>query len=59
VTITSEELAATRVATVEEAPNSKWPAYSFEPMENTMEILMDPISSDVKVLRIGSDLSPK
>jgi hypothetical protein len=42
MTITSEELAATRVATVEEAPDSKRLACSFEPMENTKEILVNP-----------------
>jgi hypothetical protein len=57
--IASEELATIRVATVDGAPNSKWLACSFEPMENTKEVPVDPTSSDGKVLRIGSDLSPK
>jgi hypothetical protein len=52
-TIASEELAAIKVATVEEAPNSKWPT------ENTKEVPVDPTSSNGKVLRIGSDLSSK
>jgi hypothetical protein len=57
-TIASEELTATRVAMVEEAPNSKRPTSSFEPAENTKEILVDPAGSEDKVLRIDSDLSP-
>jgi hypothetical protein len=58
-TIASEELAAIKVATVEEAPNSKRPACSFEPTENTKEVPVDPTSSNGKVLHIGSDLSSK
>jgi hypothetical protein len=58
-TITSKELIAIKVVTVEEAPNSKQPACSFKPMENTKEVPVDPIGSDGKVLRIGSDLFPK
>jgi hypothetical protein len=59
VTITSEELAATRVVTVEEAPDAKRPVCSFEPTDNTKEILVDPTSSNGKVLCISSDLPPK
>jgi hypothetical protein len=44
MTIASEELAAIRVATVE---------------ENAKEVPIDPTDSDGKVLCIGSDLSPK
>jgi hypothetical protein len=59
VTIASEELTAITVATVEETPNSKWPACSFEAIENTKEVPVDPTGFNGKVLRIGSDLSPK
>jgi hypothetical protein len=59
VTIASKELVAIRVAAVEGAPNSKWPTCSFEPSENTKEVPVDPTGSDGKVLRIGSNLSPK
>jgi hypothetical protein len=59
VTIAFEELAAISVATVEGAPDSKQLACSFEPMKNTKEVLIDPTSSDNKVMCIGSDLSPK
>jgi hypothetical protein len=58
-TITSEELITTKVATVEEVPNAKWQACSFEPMKNTKEILVNPVDPDGKVLRIGSDPPPK
>jgi hypothetical protein len=59
VTIASEELAAIRVATVEEEPDSKRPTCSFEPAKNTKEVPVDPTGSDGKVLRIGLDLAPK
>jgi hypothetical protein len=59
MTIASEELATIRVATVKGALDSKWLACSFEPTENTKEVPIDPTGSDGKVLRIGSDLSPK
>jgi hypothetical protein len=58
-TIASKELVAIRVATVEEALDSKWPTCSFEPTKNTKEVLVNPTGSDVKVLCIGFDLSPK
>jgi hypothetical protein len=58
-TIASEELATITVVTVEEAPDSKQPACSFEPMENTKEVPVNPTGSDSKVLCIGSDLPPK
>jgi hypothetical protein len=58
-TIASEELAVIRVATVEEVLNSKRPACSFEPTENTKEVPVDPTSFDGKVLCIGFDLSLK
>jgi hypothetical protein len=59
MTIASKELAAIRVVIVEGAPNSKRSVCSFEPMENTKEVPIDPTSSDGKVLCISSDLSPK
>jgi hypothetical protein len=59
MTIASKELAAIRVAIVEGAPNSKRLVCSFEPMENTKEVPVDPTGSDGKVLCISSDLSPK
>jgi hypothetical protein len=59
MTITSKELIAIRVVTVEGAPDSKRPVCSFEPVENTKGVPIDPTSSNGKVLRISSDLSPK
>jgi hypothetical protein len=57
--IASEELAVIKEGIIEEAPDSKWPAKSFEPIENTEEVLIDPSSSEGKVVRIGTSLSPK
>jgi hypothetical protein len=59
VTIASEELAIIRKDTTEEAPDSKRSAGSFEPTEGTKEVLIDPSSSDGKLLRVGTDLSAK
>jgi hypothetical protein len=58
-TIASEELVAIREESVEEAPNSKRSAGSFEPMEGTKEILVDPSSPEGKVVCINASLSPK
>jgi hypothetical protein len=58
-TIASEELGAIRVATIEEALDSKRSTCSFEPTKNTKEVPIDPTRSDDKVLRISFDLSPK
>jgi hypothetical protein len=43
----------------EEVLDSKWSARSFEPIEGTKEVLVDPSSSEGKVVRIGTSLSPK
>jgi hypothetical protein len=59
MTIASEELTTIRVATVDRAPDSKRLACSFKPTKNTKEVPVNPTGSDGKVLRIGSDLSPK
>jgi hypothetical protein len=58
-TIAFEELAVIREETVEEAPDSKWSARSFEPTEGTKEVLIDPSSTKGKVVRIGASLSLK
>ncbi|XP_066351129.1 uncharacterized protein [Miscanthus floridulus] len=57
--ITSEELTIIKEGTIEEAPNSKWSAKPFEPMEGIKEILIDPNSSEDKVVRIDTKLSYK
>jgi hypothetical protein len=59
VTIASEELVVIREAMAEDAPDSKWQAGTFEPTEGTKEDPVDPSVYDGKVLRIGTDLSPK
>jgi hypothetical protein len=58
-TIASEKLAVIKEGTAEKAPDSKRSAGSFEPIEGTKEVLIDPISSEGKVVRIGSSLPPK
>ena len=57
--ITSKELTVIKEGTVEEAPDSKRSAESFEPTEGVMEVLIDPSSSKDKVVRIGTMLSSK
>jgi hypothetical protein len=48
--LASEELAAIRENTTEEAPDSNWIARSFEPAEGVKEVLIDPQNSvDKKV----------
>jgi hypothetical protein len=59
VIIAFEELAVIKEATIEEAPDSKWSTRYFEPTEDTKEILIDPSSSEEKVVCIGTSLSPK
>ena len=55
--IISKELTAIRKEVAEEAPNSKWPAGSFEPVEGAKEVLIDPSGSKGKAVRIGTTLS--
>ncbi|XP_066354958.1 uncharacterized protein [Miscanthus floridulus] len=57
--IASEELVVIKEATAEEAPDSKWSAESFESVEGVKEVLIDPSSSENKVVRIGTTLSSK
>ena len=57
--VVSKELAAIREEVVEEAPNPKWLAGSFEPIEGAKEVLIDPSGSKGKVVRIGTTLSSK
>ena len=53
------ELAAIREEVVEEALNPKRSTGSFEPIEGTKEVLIDPSGSKGKVVRIGTTLSSK
>jgi hypothetical protein len=57
--ITSEELMAIKEGITEEAPNSKRSARSLEPIEGTKKVLIDPSSSEGKVVLIGTSLSHK
>ena len=55
--VASKELAAIREEVVEEAPDPKWSARSFKPVEGDKEVLIDPSGSKSKVVRIGTTLS--
>ena len=57
VIVASKELAAIRKEVTEEAPNPKQSARSFEPVEGTKEVLIDPSSSKGKLVHIGTMLS--
>ena len=57
--IASKELAAIRKEVAEETPNPKQSAESFEPVEGTKEVLIDPSGSNSKVVCIGTTLSSK
>jgi hypothetical protein len=58
-TIAYEELAVIRKETTEVVPDSTRSARSFEPIKGTKEVLIDPSSSEGKVVHIGASLSPK
>jgi len=55
--IASKELVAIRKEVIEEAPDPKRLARSFEPVEGAKEVLIDPSGSKGKVVRIGTMLS--
>jgi len=55
--IASKELAAIEEEIIEEMPNPKRSARSFEPIEGAKEVLIDPSGSEGKVVRIGTTLS--
>ena len=57
--VASKELAAIREEIIEEAPDPKRSARSFEPMEGTKEVLIDPSGSKGKMVCIGTTLSSK
>jgi hypothetical protein len=57
--IASEGLPAIHQVLHEEAPNTKKSSRLFGPAEDTKEVLIDPSSSDGKVVRIGTTLSHK
>ena len=57
--VASKELAAFREEIVEETPDPKRSAGSFEPVEGAKEVLIDPSGFEGKVVRIGTMLSSK
>ncbi|XP_066373348.1 uncharacterized protein [Miscanthus floridulus] len=57
--VASRELAAIKKEVTEEAPDPKKSTGSFEPIEGSKEVLIDPDSSDDKVVHIGTTLSSK
>ena len=59
IIVASKELAAIREEVVEEAPNPKRSTESFKTIEGAKEVLIDPSSSEGKVVRIGTMLSSK
>ena len=59
IIIAFEELTVIKEGTAEEAPDSKRSTGSFEPAEGVKEVLIDPSSSEDKVVHIGTTLSSK
>ena len=57
--IASGEFAAIRKEVTKEASNPKRLTGSFEPAEGSKEVLIDPGSTEGKVVRIGTTLSSK
>ncbi|XP_066311302.1 uncharacterized protein [Miscanthus floridulus] len=55
--VASGELAAIKKEVTEEAPDPKKSTRFFEPMEGSKEVLIDPRSTEGKIVRIGTTLS--
>ena len=55
--IASRELAVLREEVAEKTPDAKKSTGSFESVEGSKEILIDPSSSEEKMVRIGTTLS--
>ena len=55
--VASKELVAIGKEVAEEAPDPKQLAGSFEPVEGTKKVLIDPSGSKGKAVRIGTTLS--
>jgi hypothetical protein len=58
VIIASEELPAVHQVVDKEAPDAKRSSESFEPAEDTEEVLIDPSGSDGKMVRVNTALPP-
>ena len=57
--VASKELATIGKEVAEEALDPKWSAGSFEPVEGTKEVLIDPSGSKGEVVCIGTMISSK
>ena len=57
--VASRELIALREEVAKEAPDAKKSTRSFESVEGFKEVLIDPSSSEGKMVRIGTTLSPE
>ena len=57
--VASKGLTAISEEVIEEAPDPKRSARSFEPIEGAKEVLIDPNGSEGKVVHIGTMLSSK
>ncbi|XP_066344392.1 uncharacterized protein [Miscanthus floridulus] len=55
--VASEELAALKEEATEEAPDAKKSTRSFKPIEGSKEVLIDPESTEGKMVRVGTMLS--
>ena len=57
--VASGELATLREEVTEEVPNAKKSIRSFKSTEGSKEVLVDPRSTEGKMVRIGTTLSPE
>ena len=57
--VASRELAALKEEVIEVVPNAKKSTGSFESVEGSKEVLIDPSSSGGKTVRVGTTLSSK
>jgi hypothetical protein len=55
----SEALIADLERLSKEAPDAKWHAGNFEPVETVKSVSLDPSNDASKKVRIGSELEPK
>ena len=56
--VASKELAAIKKEVTEEAPDSKWSARSFEPVEGAKEVLIDLVAPRAKWCTLAPRFSP-
>jgi hypothetical protein len=58
-TIASTEFVNAKKGATEDCPDAKRSTGSFEPMEDTKTVQIDPDNTPNKVVRINTSLSPK